>query len=173
MINGDRIEEAARDVARVAALPEPPSSSRVRAENRFTSRAHRAGSFGEAQSCGSWSRVASRVNPSLSRARRGRSSPDAPAETPALLRCQHRAELPPSGGAAEPAACEPAAPVVVAVTAATCPPRAKPPSESPKSTRRYTTRARRRRVSSGCAHSRTRRRTRCAQLRRCARRCAR
>ena len=64
VINGDRREEATRDVARVAALPEPPSSSRVRAENRFTSRAHRVGSFGEAQICGSWSRVASRVNPS-------------------------------------------------------------------------------------------------------------
>ena len=64
VINGGRREEAARDVARVAALPEPPSSARVRAENRFSSRAHRAGSFGEAQSCGSWSRVASRVNPS-------------------------------------------------------------------------------------------------------------
>jgi len=45
VINGDRREEAARDVARVAALPEPPSSSRVRAENQFTSGAHRAGSF--------------------------------------------------------------------------------------------------------------------------------
>ena len=130
-------------------------------------------SFGEAQSCGSWSRGSSRVKRSLSRARRGR--PPHPMRRRRHPRCAAASTERSCRRAALQLSLPPASPPPRSPSPLSPPlsPHPKPPPESPKCTRRHTTRARRRRGGSGCANSRTRRRTRSAQLRRCARRRAR